>query len=848
MSAGAIGPPRNFDLDGFQVESMEHLDAGRSVVVSAPTGSGKTYVAEYAMSMARSRGRRSIYTTPIKALSNQKFRDLQGWIGADHVGLLTGDNSINGDAAAVVMTTEVLRNMLYAEPERLSDVDVVVMDEVHYLQNTFRGPVWEEVIIHLPKHVRLVALSATVSNADELAAWISEVHAPCVAVTETTRPVRLESSFVVAEKASPRRHIVPTIKGGRPNPEGRRFDADGRHKGRRHDRSGPKQRQPYRTPRRSEMIEELNRRDLLPAITFIFSRAGCDDAVSQLRSAGVHLSDPDTEQAIVEYVEARTAHLDDADRRALGYSAWLRGLRAGLASHHAGLVPLFKETVEELFARGYLQAIFATETLALGINMPARTVVIERLTKFTGEHHELLTPADYTQLTGRAGRRGIDARGHAFVLWTPFTGFDEVVSLARSNSFALRSAFRPTYNMTCHLVSRFSRSQAEFLVGQSFGQFQADAAVRELEKRRDRFAKELDRMTGGTATEPTPNVKDGQTIIDAVARLKPGDVVDISGSVAVLSSTCRRKEVQLKVIDRDGDVHVLDPEALDAVPLTIGAVRLPEPFNPNSRSHQHDIVGQLRGMRNRGKSKRAKKRQAEREVADVSPWKGTAANDTRRELTRVNAKITERKGRLGERFKAVVGLLTETGYIDKWTLTPEGEMLLGTFHELDLVVVEALRGGHLDGHDPETLAGLVSLFVYERRGNDDPPPPWYPNDRARSSAKAILECSREVQRLESAYGLPESRDIDPGLVGATHGWASGGGLDDILGEEVLTGGDFVRAMRQVIDILMQLASVAPDEQTRRAARKARGLVERGIVDGGVDVANETAADDPESQP
>ena len=249
MSQRDVGPPRSFDLDDFQVAALEHLDAGRSVVVSAPTGSGKTYVAEYAIDAARMRGKRSVYTTPIKALSNQKYRDLRGWLGKDSVGLLTGDNSINGDGQAVVMTTEVLRNMLYAEPERLRDIDVVVMDEVHYLQNTFRGPVWEEVIIHLPDHIQIVALSATVSNAAELAEWISAVHAPCSAVTETTRPVRLQSSFMVGEKGNGRRHVVPTLKKGRPNPEGRRFDGqgDGRGgRGRGRNQSGRGRRQPYR--------------------------------------------------------------------------------------------------------------------------------------------------------------------------------------------------------------------------------------------------------------------------------------------------------------------------------------------------------------------------------------------------------------------------------------------------------------------------------------------------------------------------------------------------------------------------------------------------------------------------
>lgn len=826
MTSGLLGPPRNFDLDPFQNEAIAHLDAGRSVVVSAPTGSGKTFVAEHAISLALREGRRALYTTPIKALSNQKFRDLRSWLGADNVGLLTGDNSINGDASAVVMTTEVLRNMLYAEPERLATTDFVVMDEVHYLQDNFRGPVWEEVIIHLPSHIRLVALSATVSNADELAAWISDVHGDCAAVTERTRPVRLENLYAVAKKSSSQQILIPTLVKKRPNPEGRSYDpAPSRGRGR-DTRKGPPQKRPWRTPRRHEVIEELDRRGLLPAITFIFSRAGCEDAVSQLRSAGVRLTDEEASQQIAEVIERRTGHLSAADRRALGYSSWVAGLRAGIAAHHAGIVPIFKETVEELFTAGLLKAVFATETLALGINMPARTVVIEKLSKFTGERHELLSPGDYTQLTGRAGRRGIDDRGHAIVLWTPFTTFDEVVNLARSTAFELRSAFRPTYNMTCHLVSRYTRSMAEDLVAQSFGQFQTNRAIVQLEQRRERLLGELGRSEGSTTSS---NGELREAIDDAVAKLRPGDVVELGGVVAVLSSSWRRKEFKLKVLDRDGEVHVLDLEALEAPPRTVGQIRLPDPFNPNSVSHQHDIVGQLRGVKRR-KGKKRKSIGVSDRTDSTSPWQGTAAADARRELRRVDARIKERRGRLNDRFKAVIGILTELGYIEHWTLTEHGTRLLGTFHELDLVIAESIRAGHLDGHKPATLAGLMATFVFEPRRNAENATPWFPDEATRSAVQGILRCVSEVQRLESAYGLPASRDVDPGLFAATYGWAAGGGLGDILGDEELSGGDFVRSMKQVIDVLSQVATIAPLAETRSTARAAIELVQRGIVD------------------
>ena len=823
MAATFDGPPRSFDLDRFQVDAMEHLDAGRSVVVSAPTGSGKTWVAEYAIAQAASVGRRGLYTTPIKALSNQKFRDLRGWMGRDNVGLLTGDNSINGDASAVVMTTEVLRNMLYSQPERLDSTDVVVMDEVHYLQDNYRGPVWEEVIIHLPAHIRLVALSATVSNADELAEWISTVHGPCVAVTETTRPVRLQNNYLIGEKKSGRLHLLPTLHKGRSNPEGRKYDPT-RSGGRDRRRNGPPQRRPWRTPRRPEVITELRRRNLLPAITFIFSRAGCEDAVDAVRTAGIRLTDDAEAQRITEHVMLRTGHLSETDRAALRWDTWLAGLQAGVAAHHAGIVPLFKETVEELFTMGLLRAVFATETLALGINMPARTVVIEKLSKFTGEHHETLSPGDYTQLTGRAGRRGIDDEGHAVVLWTPFTTFDEVAGLAKSRAFELRSAFRPTYNMTCHLVERYTRKEAEELMSRSFGQFQANRAIDSLLERRAVLEQRLG-QTGESAPEA-----DRSEIDDSLSRLRPGDAIDVGHVVAVLSVSWRRKAVKVEVLDRDGATHTLDADALSEPPLVVKALRLPEPFNPHSRSHQHDLVGQLRSLKRRSGRTKATADPTPPTSTDPAPWRNEETTQTRRELKRVNARITRRRGQLAERFGSVVALLTELGHIDKWTLTERGTILLGTFHELDLVLVESLLGGHLDDHDPATLAGLVSAFVYERRRNDDPPPEWYSTPAAESSMRGIESTLARIQRLESAHGLPESRDIDPSLFAATHGWAAGGGLGDILDEEDLSGGDFVRSMKQVLDLVSQVAVVAPNPSTRRAAAAALDMMQRGIVD------------------
>jgi ATP-dependent RNA helicase HelY len=422
-----------FLLDPFQQQAIDSLDRGESVLVAAPTGAGKTVVAEHAVARALREGGKTFYTTPIKALSNQKYHDLVSRHGSSAVGLLTGDNSINGDAPVVVMTTEVLRNMIYARSGALAGLRYVVLDEVHYLQDAYRGPVWEEVMIHLPPEVRLVCLSATVSNATELAEWITTVRGPTSAVIETERPVELDHLYLVDDRTSEELVLIPTLVEGHPNPLGERFDVDPTLvvRGRRRRR--------FATPRRVEVVELLAERDLLPAIYFIFSRAACDDAALAVARAGLRLTAAGDAGRIRAIAERHTAALSDGDLDVLGYDQWLAGLEAGIAAHHAGMVPPFKEAVEECFAAGLIRVVFATETLALGINMPARSVVVERLTKFGGDHHEFLTAGQFAQLTGRAGRRGIDTRGQAVVLWSPFVSFGEVAGLAGSRRFVLTS-------------------------------------------------------------------------------------------------------------------------------------------------------------------------------------------------------------------------------------------------------------------------------------------------------------------------------------------------------------------------------------------------------------------------
>ena len=503
---------RGFPLDPFQQRALDALDAGEHVLVAAPTGSGKTVVAEYAVERALAAGAKAFYTTPLKALSNQKYTDLVRVHGTSQVGLLTGDNSINGDAPIVVMTTEVLRNMIYAASPALDGLRWVVLDEVHYLQDRYRGPVWEEVIVHLDSSVGLVCLSATVSNAEEVATWIETVRGPTAAVIEEHRPVTLENRYLVGERGRDTLHLLPTFitQHGqlRANPEAAKLDT----RATRHAGSRGRPRTSLRTPGRVETVDRLEAEDMLPAIVFVFSRAGCDQAVQQCLAAGLRLTDPAERAQIRAIAEEKTNSLPDADLEVLRYDSWLAGLEAGFAAHHAGMVPPMKEAVEEAFAAGLVKVVFATETLALGINMPARSVVIEKVSKFTGERHEFLTPGEYTQLTGRAGRRGIDERGYAIVCWSPFVPFEQVASLASRRTDALRSSFRPTYNMAANLVRRYSQFEAHHLLNLSFAQFHADRDVVALERQLDRSRQMLERRRAAAESE--------QGDVDEYRRLK----------------------------------------------------------------------------------------------------------------------------------------------------------------------------------------------------------------------------------------------------------------------------------------------------------------------------------------
>ena len=460
-----------FPLDGFQLEAIDALNQGHSVVVSAPTGSGKTLVGEYAIHRALAHGQKVFYTTPLKALSNQKLRDFRDQFGEQNVGLMTGDLSVNREASIVVMTTEIFRNMLYAEADEhddpLADVEAVVLDECHYMNDSQRGTVWEESIIHCPPPVQLVALSATVANAGQLTDWIEKVHGPTQLVISDHRPVPLQFSFCSAKGLHPLLNEQGT--GLHPNCKVWRAPKGQKRKGR-----SPKPPQPEPPPI-SFVVAQMAERDMLPAIYFIFSRRGCDKAV---RDLGVQcLVSPEEQARIRERFTAYSQANPEAVRDGLHADALLRGI----AAHHAGVLPAWKELIEELFQQGLVKVVFATETLAAGINMPARSTVISALSKRTERGHRPLMGSEFLQMAGRAGRRGLDSRGYVVTVQSRFEGVREAGHLATSPADPLVSQFTPSYGMVLNLLQRHDLDKARELVERSFGRYLASLDLVEEE-------------------------------------------------------------------------------------------------------------------------------------------------------------------------------------------------------------------------------------------------------------------------------------------------------------------------------------------------------------------------------
>ncbi|MFI5060408.1 MAG: DEAD/DEAH box helicase [Actinomycetales bacterium] len=772
-----------FELDPFQLEACASLENGRSVLVAAPTGAGKTIVAEFAVFLAmREANAKVFYTAPMKALSNQKYQELVEEYGPESVGLLTGDTNVNSRARIVVMTTEVLRNMLYADSDLLTDLAYVVMDEVHYLADRFRGAVWEEVIIHLPQAVRMVSLSATVSNAEEFGDWLQAVRGQTDVVVSEERPVPLEQHILMRSKLIDLFDSSGLAATNRVNPElvqmarygGRTLSSrQMKDVGRYHSRGGRVE--SYRMDR-ADLVKLLGDRNLLPAIFFIFSRNGCDQAVRQTLRSGVRLTEQHERDEIREIVEDRCRTLLDEDLAVLGYWEWLEGLERGVAAHHAGLLPAFKEVVEELFRRKLVKVVFATETLALGINMPERTVVLEKLEKFNGESRVPITPGEYTQLTGRAGRRGIDVEGHSVIQWQDGLDPQSVASLASRRSYPLNSSFRPTYNMAVNLIDQFGRERTREILESSFAQFQADRAVVDLARK----VRQQEESLAGYEKSMTCHL---------------GDFREYSGIRRELSDL-ERKGARMENVSRsDRDKRQRQ--------LTALRKRMKEhPCHRCSDREQHA-------------------RWAERW------WK------LKRETDALSAQIRSRTGAVAKVFDRVSDILLELGYLtregDTTDLTIHGRTLKRIYGERDLLVAECLRRNLWNQLDAPSLAAMACALVFEpRRDEGLAHERSLPRGAFRPAFDKTIEVWSRLDDLERDNKLAGSEPPSTTLSLAMHLWSKGTSLNTVLSEADMAAGDFVRWTKQTIDLLDQLSLVAQGP-VGRTARQALESIRRGIV-------------------
>ncbi|MGH4030696.1 DEAD/DEAH box helicase [Actinomycetota bacterium Odt1-20B] len=820
-----------FGLDPFQIEACEALEAGKGVLVAAPTGSGKTIVGEFAVHLALLQGRKCFYTTPIKALSNQKYTDLAKRYGADKVGLLTGDNSVNSDAPVVVMTTEVLRNMLYAGSQSLLNLGYVVMDEVHYLSDRFRGAVWEEVIIHLQESVTLVSLSATVSNAEEFGDWLDTVRGDTEVIVSEHRPVPLFQHVLAGrrmydlfeEGEGSKKAVNPDLTRMARMEASRSYNPRDRRKGkmvREADRERERrQRSRIWTPGRPEVIERLDAEGLLPAITFIFSRAGCESAVQQCLYAGLRLNDEEARAEVRRVVEDRTAAIPDEDLHVLGYYEWLEGLERGIAAHHAGMLPTFKEVVEELFVRGLVKAVFATETLALGINMPARSVVLEKLVKWNGEQHADITPGEYTQLTGRAGRRGIDVEGHAVVLWQRAMSPEHLAGLAGTRTYPLRSSFKPSYNMAVNLVEQFGRHRSRELLETSFAQFQADKSVVGISRQVQRNEEGLEgyqasmtchlgdfeeyaRLRRELKDRETELAKHGAAQRRAAAaasleKLKPGDVIHVpTGKYAGLALVLDPGLPAGRANGHRGFDHVDGPRPLVLTaerqvkrlasmdfPVPVEALermRIPKSFNARSPQSRRDLASALRTKaghivperHRRGRAPAADDREIARLRAELRahPCHGCDEREDHarwaeryhrllRDTKQLERRIEGRTNTIARTFDRIVALLTELDYLRGNEVTEHGKRLARLYGELDLLASECLRAGVWEGLGPAELAACVSALVYEARVSDDALAPKLPSGGAKAALGEMVRIWGRLDALEEEFKINQAEGV-----------------------------------------------------------------------------------------
>lgn len=865
----------DFPLDPYQNQAMKHLENGFSVLVAAPTGAGKTLVGEFGIYLSQRQGKRAFYTTPIKALSNQKYRDLLERYGSDAVGLLTGDTAINPQADMVVMTTEVLRNMLYREDGRIENLGYVILDEVHYLADRFRGPVWEEVILHLPSYTQIIALSATVSNAEEFGQWLNQIRSNVEVVVSEHRPVPLQQHLLLGDTLYPlykKQALNPVLHAKIARISGRGTRA-------------------AKAPLPAVVLKELEEKSLLPAIYFIFSRNGCENALKHLLNSSIDLTTISQKRQIEQICWERIEVIPGLDLQVIDWDKTKAALLRGFAVHHAGLLPLVKELVEELFAQGLLGVVFATETLALGINMPARAVVLESLRKFDGADFQFLTPGQYTQLTGRAGRRGIDNQGHGIVLYRPGYEPANIASLASKRTYPLISAFKPSYNMSVNLIDHNGVSLSREVLEKSFAQFQTNKDVvklavkaKEKQAEADRLAQRLhcskgdvfeyirlhDVLAAQGRVDPAASAHSSLNVDTLLRSLKAGDVVCYQGerkavwAIVARYYTGQRGERVVVWLRSNGKLEQVSAETLRGDLALCASIHIAdyELRRPRDRAR---LASYLRKQIQAEVFVAPKKRQSVPNLKSkkaIQKLESAIAGKEIEELTsqeldyllnqhpirycpdrkahirkasrwirlekqaeKLRRKAGNREGNLVATFDKILALLGEMGYVNaQGALEEKGKVLTQIYSEFDLLLAECVSQDIFSGLSPEALSACLSAACYESHHQvvGYVPPPLRP------SVEKINCLAQEIRARQHHYGAPVLPDNSTAMVAGIYAWAKGESLARVLASLDMPVGDFVRIVKQLSDVLRQLELVASVEVSA-LAHQARKQLKRDVV-------------------
>ena len=851
-----------FDIDQFQREAIRSFMSGNSVLVAAPTGSGKTIVGEFALHASLKFGQRSFYTTPIKALSNQKYTDLVERFGSEKVGLLTGDNSINGDAQIVVMTTEVLRNMIYQDPEKIHDLGVVVMDEVHFLADKERGVVWEEILILLNQSVKIVALSATVSNVEDFAEWLNQVRGSCTFVIEEKRPVPL--SQVIATSHDLIALVSPDNPGKLNQNVINLYKRNHSHKSKESD-----------VATRPELVELLNKNALLPAIFFIFSRKGCQQAVENLQKTGIKLTSPEERSEIERLIQNRFNDISAADWGTLDIDSWIDAARRGIGSHHAGLIPQLKEITESLFQKGLMKVVFATETLAVGVNMPAKSVVLERMDKWNGDSHEYLTPGEFTQLTGRAGRRGIDNSGVAVIAFHPDSEPRFLLNLVSSRTFEINSRFTPKYNMLLNLSEHRSITATKTLLNKSFAQFVHEKSSKRLRTRITEekaalksYSKNLVCDKGNFESyysmikqltdrerEESNNKKRRNTLAgnNLAYLIKVGSVVRLrisgkflSGVVTKVNRERRGSDTYWIVLENQDSrkfrINEIDAKMGIVSELIIN--RTTDFSKRENRKYVSEALKNIEIINKVDKNNLDHKFNIDELRSKIRKHESHKCNDLHEHLRWAEKKDKLQKSvlslelgyntsvmSLSNKCDEILRLLTEIDYIgikDDQVILQNKSFILKEIHsEQDLLISETIVRGILDDCDSDELPAILSSFIYQPR-RDEYEIPNNLSSKIRDKAKDITALANQLVATEVKYKIEYVKTPHFGIAEQMKKWAQGESLQKILRNSDLAAGDFVRNAKQITDLLRQISRLKIDKVSK-AASESVAKINRGVV-------------------